>query len=104
MRDVVITALRIYADYHDYSFTTSFTAKVKTFLQMTFLYYLLFIYTLDTISYVKEHYSHTLQILKNPEAIQIALFVVMLATVGTGIEYLLKNKAMIKRIFSSDAE
>ncbi len=104
LRDIFITGLRIYADYNGYSFTTSFTAKVKTFLQMAFLYYLLLVYTFDTVEYLIVRYSDIFNILKNPEAIQITLIIVMLATVGTGIEYAIKNKILIKRMFSFEAK
>ena len=45
IRDMVITSLRAYADYKDFSFPTSYYAKWKTFIQMAFLYYLLIAYT-----------------------------------------------------------
>jgi CDP-diacylglycerol--glycerol-3-phosphate 3-phosphatidyltransferase len=104
LRDIFITGLRIYADYNGYSFTTSFTAKVKTFLQMAFLYYLLLIYTLDTVGSLHSKYSEIFSVLKNQQAIQITLIIVMLATIITGIEYTIKNKTLIKKMFSFEAE
>ncbi len=50
-RDLLITVLRLFADYRKVSFTTSISAKLKTFVQMIFLYYLLFIYTAQTIDW-----------------------------------------------------
>ena len=44
LRDFIVTSLRAYADYKNFSFPTSYYAKWKTFIQMTFLYYLLVVY------------------------------------------------------------
>src|SRR3989339_1555442 len=44
LRDFVITGLRIFSDYRNIQFPTSIYAKWKTFIQMIFLYYLLFVY------------------------------------------------------------
>ncbi len=104
LRDIFITLLRIYADYKGYSFATSFTAKVKTFLQMAFLYYLLLVYILNTVQTLHEKYSHIFETLMNQTAIEITLVIVMIATVGTGIEYALKNKTLIKNMFSFETK
>ncbi len=101
LRDIFITGLRIFADYRGYSFTTSFTAKVKTLLQMVFLYYLLLLYALSSMN-LTEKYFEIYKMLRNPDIIEASLIVVTLATVGTGIEYAIKNKSLIKRLFSGE--
>ena len=48
-RDIIVTGLRAYADYKSKTFSTSYYAKWKTFIQMTFLYYLLIVYVAEYI-------------------------------------------------------
>ncbi len=99
-RDILITLLRIYAEYKGYSFVTSKSAKIKTFLQMTFIYYILLVYTLKTINYFKLNFSYLFSQLSNSELIYYSMAVVTLITFVTGVQYLLKNKTLIKRLFN----
>ena len=57
IRDFLITLLRVYADYKKESFSTSRSAKWKTFIQMIYIYYLLFAFTLYKVSWISEHFS-----------------------------------------------
>jgi CDP-diacylglycerol--glycerol-3-phosphate 3-phosphatidyltransferase len=47
VRDLLITILRSYAEFKDKPVITTKSAKVKTFVQMVFIYYLLFGYVAD---------------------------------------------------------
>lgn len=100
IRDFTITGLRAYADYRNVSFTTSKSAKWKTFLQMLFIYYLLVIYTLQFTEYFNESNSDIFQSLLDPTLIYVLMLFVTLVTFYTGIEYIFRNRTTIKKLFS----
>ncbi|MFA3781994.1 CDP-diacylglycerol--glycerol-3-phosphate 3-phosphatidyltransferase [Melioribacteraceae bacterium 4301-Me] len=100
VRDIFITLLRAYAEYKNVSFTTSRFAKWKTFIQMSFLYYLLLIYTAKTIDYVNDYYSFILVRLSNAIFIYYMMLFVTIITVISGVSYLYSNRYLIKRLFS----
>lgn len=98
LRDFIITGLRAYADYKNISFPTSYYAKWKTFLQMTFLYYLLLVYT---GMHIKEIYSangELFSILMNEYFIYITMLVITIITFHSGIQYLYKNRIIINKL------
>ncbi len=102
VRDFIITFLRIYADYRKVSFTTSRLAQVKTFLQMIFLYYLLFFYVLRTFESIEQNYSNYFNILLNEQFIYWMMFIVTLITLYSGIKYIVVNKKLINKLFLSE--
>ena len=63
IRDFSVTLLRIYADKKEFAFVTSYYAKWKTMLQMTFLYYLLILYVADVTLYLGEKHKDLFNIL-----------------------------------------
>ncbi len=99
IRDLVITLLRIYAEYKGFSFVTSKSAKVKTFLQMTFIYYLLLTLTLKTVNFIKNNFNDIIIRLTNQSFIYYSMALVTLITFVTGVQYILNNKTLIKKIF-----
>lgn len=104
VRDFVITGLRLYADYADIPFSTSNSAKIKTFVQMAFLYYMLTIYTFSLIDSLAESYSGIFEILLHPEIIYYAMLAITLFTVWTGLGYFTKNYNSLKNYFSINAK
>lgn len=98
-RDIVITLLRIYADYKKITFSTSYFAKIKTFLQMFFLYYLLVFYSFSTIDYFKTNFDYLLKILLNRNLVFYSMLSVTIITVISGITYFFENKTMLKKLF-----
>ena len=103
LRDLIITLLRVYTDYKKISFTTSKSAKWKTFLQMFFLYYLLLFYTLRTFNGLKENYRALFNTLLDQNAIYITMFIITVFTVVTGVVYLVSNHKVIKQLFKHEA-
>lgn len=99
-RDFIITILRAYADYKGKSFPTSYYAKWKTFLQMTFLYYLLVIYTGKTIPQIYNGNEYIFKSLLDPTFIYITMFVVTIITFHSGLTYILNNRTLIKRLLN----
>lgn len=94
LRDIFITLLRLWAERKKMTLETSYSAKVKTMIQMLFLYVaLLFggLYPLDvpiinTINYL----------LFDSGFLTIVMYLVTLITVYTGFEYIFANKQIFK--------
>ncbi|HKB87627.1 MAG TPA: CDP-diacylglycerol--glycerol-3-phosphate 3-phosphatidyltransferase [Ignavibacteriaceae bacterium] len=99
LRDLVITTLRAYADYKDFSFPTSYYAKWKTFIQMVFLYYLLIAYVgLNLTAYYMAG-TKIFTILMNENFVYISMIVITAITFHSGVTYLYKNRRLIKELF-----
>jgi CDP-diacylglycerol--glycerol-3-phosphate 3-phosphatidyltransferase len=98
IRDLLITIIRAYSDYKKISFTTSRSAKWKTFIQMIFLYYLLFLYTLKTFDTLYNDNYRVFELLLGKEFIYFTMLFITLFTVFTGISYLISNRALIKKL------
>ncbi len=103
IRDFAITGLRGFADYQKVSFVTSNSAKWKTFIQMVFIYYLLFIYTMLNTSYFVDGNTEIFNDLFNPDLIYYSMLFVTLLTLYTGMEYIYTNWKTIKRLFKIEA-
>ncbi|AFN75662.1 CDP-diacylglycerol/glycerol-3-phosphate 3-phosphatidyltransferase [Melioribacter roseus P3M-2] len=97
-RDILITGLRIWADYKRVSFSTSKTAKWKTFFQMAFQYYLLLIYTLKSFDSLNREYTRLFEILFDKDFIYYTMLAITIFTVYTGITYFISNWSLIKKI------
>ncbi len=98
-RDLIITILRSVAEYQKKSFYTSRSAKVKTFLQMAFLYYLLMIYISTTVDWIYKGNEVFFDSLLEPKLVYGIMLTVTILTVYTGITYLIKNRFVIKNLF-----
>jgi len=99
VRDLVVTLLRVYGQYKKRTFSTSFLAKLKTSLQMIFLYYLLVVYVgieKELFNFIDRSWSN---ILLNKAFINYSMILITLITVYTGIEYLYTNRFTLKEIF-----
>lgn len=88
-RDLFITWLRIIAKRNNHTLETSFTAKLKTAVQMVFIYIGLVSFLGLTIPFTA---SFILEYLFDSSVLYWIYFIVMLFTAYTGLEYLLKNK------------
>ncbi|MBM4174748.1 MAG: CDP-diacylglycerol--glycerol-3-phosphate 3-phosphatidyltransferase [Ignavibacteria bacterium] len=98
VRDLMITILRIFAQYKNQSFSTSFLAKVKTFTQMVFLYYILVLYIGKSVNFLKFIPRWVFEILLNQQLIYYTMLAVTLLTFYTGISYLYSNRYNIEKI------
>ncbi|MFA4924952.1 MAG: CDP-diacylglycerol--glycerol-3-phosphate 3-phosphatidyltransferase [Ignavibacteriaceae bacterium] len=99
LRDFTITGFRGYTDYIGVTFATSWYAKVKTFVQMTFIYYLLVFYILSQNSFLKELYGNIFAVLLNRTFIFILMIIVTFITVHSGILYFTENKIALRKLF-----
>ena len=102
IRDLIVTLIRVYADYRNVSFRTTRTAQLKTVLQMFFLYYILLIYTLNTFEKLHVVYKNLFSILLDPVGIYIVMLFITLFTVITGITYILSNRLLIRKLIKGE--
>lgn len=93
IRDVMITGLRIFADRRDIVLQTRFTAKLKTAIQMGYLYVALLVGFLLLIPGVISRFVTTVY---STNILYWGLIVVALITVYSGIEYFYVNRNLFK--------
>jgi len=89
LRDVVVTAMRILADYRNIMMETRFMAKVKTMSQMLFLYLALMVGVFVKSDVWLSPYSR--QLLQSG-ILEWGMIAVVALTVYSGFEYIYINK------------
>lgn len=95
VRDIIITAMRMVADYRNLPMETRFTAKVKTMSQMFFLYLVLLVGVFVTTDvWLSEYCRELLQ----SGILGWAMMAIVALTLYSGIEYIFINK----KIFFTD--
>ncbi len=98
VRDFIVTGLRAYADYKNISFPTSYYAKWKTFIQMTFLYYLLAVYAGSHTEQIYIGNERLFGILMNEYFVYITMLFITIITFHSGADYLYKNRVLIGKL------
>jgi CDP-diacylglycerol--glycerol-3-phosphate 3-phosphatidyltransferase len=98
VRDFSVTIFRGIAEHKGYSFPTSLYAKWKTFLQMIFLYYLLFVYVLSANQYLHDRFSSLFSILLNSTGLLASFAVITTITAHSGIVYFYENRSILKKL------
>lgn len=102
LRDFVITGLRIFSDYRNMPFPTSIYAKWKTFIQMVFLYYLLFVYVGSLTTQIYTGNEKIFEILLNQKLVYFGMLLIVLLTLHSGLTYLFRNRQLIKKLFANE--
>ncbi len=94
LRDVLITILRVWADYRNIVMETRYLAKIKTLVQMIFLYVALL-----TGLFAKSggFIANVADALLESGILYWAFMAVMIITVYTAFEYLYLNRRLFKR-------
>jgi len=100
LRDIFVTSFRIYAEYKKNTIRTSNSAKIKTFLQMIFIYYLLLISVVKTFPSFYEKNHSLFNTLSNQGFIYYSMLFITVFTAYTAIRYIIQNRAIIKRLIS----
>lgn len=98
-RDVFVTGLRLFAEWKKKSFTTSYLAKIKTVVQMVFIFYLLIVFTLQENEFLYSHISSLFSVLTNSTLIYYTMLVITIFTFTTGVLYIYQNRVLISRLF-----
>jgi len=93
VRDVFITGFRMWAENKGQMIETRYLAKVKTLMQMVFLYVALFFGAFRKLETPIAEFSNQMF---TSGILKYSLYAVALITVYSGIEYLYKNKSLFK--------
>jgi CDP-diacylglycerol---glycerol-3-phosphate 3-phosphatidyltransferase len=101
IRDIGITLLRSFAEIKAKPIVTTYSAKVKTFYQMTVVFYVLFFYCFKEISWFSSILSGMFNYLIHPYFVYFLMFTVTLLTIYTGIMYLIDNWKTIRELYAS---
>ncbi len=102
VRDFLITGLRAFADYKGHSFPTSQYAKWKTFIQMTFLYYLLIVYVGENTIQIYSGNEKIFHLLMQDGFIYFSMLIITIITFHSGVTYLYQSRHLIKNLFNSE--
>ncbi|MCB0726673.1 MAG: CDP-diacylglycerol--glycerol-3-phosphate 3-phosphatidyltransferase [Ignavibacteria bacterium] len=95
-RDIVITMLRSMQEYKGKTMKTSFIAKTKTFIQMTYIFLIVILVCLLSFN-ISPEYSSLISNFLVSETNYLLMLIVTLITVATGVSYFFeKDKATIK--------
>lgn len=96
-RDLGTTLLRIYADSISKPLATSWSAKVKTFIQMIFIFYLLILLLIVSTDLGEDYITFASDLL-NSEITYFIMLGLTVFTVWTAIEYVYRNKVLFSSI------
>ncbi len=94
LRDIFVTGLRMWADRKGMGMKTLFSAKVKTFAQMAFLYVALLIGVFVQADVTLGEYS---RMILETDVMKWLLYLVTFITVYTGLEYIWANKQLFRK-------
>ncbi len=101
IRDILITLLRSLAEYKDQTVVTTYFAKVKTFAQMTLIYYILILYLAKTTPGFWSDHQPLFDMLLNPTLVYILMLIITIITLWTGITYIIDNRKTILNLYVS---
>ncbi|MGD0339650.1 MAG: CDP-diacylglycerol--glycerol-3-phosphate 3-phosphatidyltransferase [Bacteroidota bacterium] len=101
IRDILITLLRSLAEYKDQTVVTTYFAKVKTFAQMTLIYYILILHLAKTTPGFWSDHQVLFDMLLNPTLVYILMLIITIITLWTGITYIIDNRKTILNLYVS---
>lgn len=90
-RDIFITLLRIYADRNEMPIITSFTAKIKTAIQLTCSIIILLLLSFESGNALIHSFSYV---------VDSTMYVIAFLTVYTSVEYCFHNKQLLSHLLS----
>jgi len=91
LRDIFVTLLRSYDEYKGVILQTSFIAKAKTFLQMTYIFIILTLFFLLTLDIDSEFKISIKNFIYLSQINYYLLLLVTLMTLYTGLDYFYKK-------------
>jgi CDP-diacylglycerol---glycerol-3-phosphate 3-phosphatidyltransferase len=92
IRDIVITLLRSYDEYKGLTIKTSYIAKVKTFLQMSYIFFILILFILPTYNISNYFKENIREFLFDSKINYAMMLIVTLITLYTGITYFIEKR------------
>jgi CDP-diacylglycerol--glycerol-3-phosphate 3-phosphatidyltransferase len=87
IRDVVVTSLRSYEEFKGRTLVTSYIAKIKTFIQMVYVYFIIFLLFVKTFDISPEVRISIDNFIYNSIVNLIIIWIITLITIFTGISY-----------------
>ena len=91
LRDVVVTVLRVYAEWKNKPVVTSREAKYKTITQNVFAYVIMLFILLKEKEFTGEDISALVKRVLHSDYLDYIMLLITLYTVYTGISYLVQN-------------
>ncbi|MCG8341896.1 MAG: CDP-diacylglycerol--glycerol-3-phosphate 3-phosphatidyltransferase [Chlorobiales bacterium] len=91
LRDVVVTVLRVYAEWKNKPVVTSREAKYKTITQNVFAYVIMLLILLKEKEFTGEDISALVKRVLHSDYLDYIMLLITLYTVYTGISYLVQN-------------
>lgn len=98
-RDFYVTLLRMIAEKYDLPVKTSKLAKWKTFLQMIFIWLVLFAFVLTYNTSLNNSFAGFADIFLDKDILHFGMIVLSLLSVITAVQYTLDNRKTIKKLF-----
>lgn len=98
-RDIFVNYLRNLSKAHEITFKTSYIAKAKTAVQMTFIGAVLAIPAIMDLSIPEKFYNFLADIVSGPTLL-IIMILIMLFTVYTGVDYYIKYRKASEEVDS----
>lgn len=95
VRDISITLLRSYDEFKGVTLKTSFSAKLKTFLQMTYIFIVLIFIFILTFPELSQYHILVNDFLYSSYLNYFLMLLITLLTLYTGIEYFITKKNSI---------
>lgn len=94
VRDIAITSLRIYANRKGIMMETRYTAKLKTALQMMYLYAALIF---GLLLLFRGRFGEIIHTILESNIFFVGMMIVLLITLYSGLEYLVVNRTLFSR-------
>lgn len=91
VRDVVVTALRVYAEFMDMPVVTSMEAKYKTLIQNLFVYVIMVLVLMKESAFSGKGIAVMIKGFLLSDSLDYIMLAVTLFTVYTGVSYLVSN-------------
>jgi CDP-diacylglycerol--glycerol-3-phosphate 3-phosphatidyltransferase len=96
-RDVLVTLLRVAADRRHQPVVTSQLAKWKTAMQLVFLWYIVAVYTMQNVGWIKAQVTPpVLATFFSPWIINGSMILLTLLSLITAAQYLLENRHILR--------
>ncbi len=96
VRDISITLLRSFAEFRGHGLHTNFSAKVKTFTQMVFIYGVLIAFVMKSAAFET---SAFLNMILSKGVLFYSMLIITIITLGTGLQYIFENFKLIQSSF-----
>lgn len=96
LRDIVVTVIRSYDEYKGLTMKTSFAAKTKTFVQMTYIFLILTLLIFKTYDIGNENINAINHFIFHSQINYYLLLILTLLTFYTGFDYLIRKQYLPK--------